>query len=80
MGAGATRWINRSIQGGSASDGSFLFFGHTADFPFESGDGVFKVSTRISDGQLQYLENWPVASAINGALELDGLAMPGKQG
>lgn len=74
---GTQRWIDRAIQGGRADNGSLLFFGHMADFPFDQGQGVLRSSVDISNGQLAFLPNWPTATGINGTMELDGLTVTG---
>ena len=70
----AAQWLDSAITAGAAADGSLLFFGHLAEFPFEQGQGVFKGDVEIRDGELDYLSGWPRASAINGKLYLDGLS------
>lgn len=73
----ATRWVDNAITGGSGADGSLLFFGHLADFPFKDGQGVFRGDVDIRDGELAYLSGWPQATDINGTLQLNGLSLVG---
>ncbi len=73
----AADWIDSSITAGSASEGSLLFFGHLADFPFNEGEGVLRATVDLSDAQLSFLPDWPAARQINGKLELDGLKLTG---
>jgi len=70
----AAQWLDSAIAAGAAADGSLLFFGHLAEFPFEQGQGVFKGDVEIRDGELEFLSDWPRATAINGKLYLDGLS------
>lgn len=77
MGPGLTRWLDRAVEGGVARNGSLLFFGRLSDFPFDEGEGVFRSSVDIEQGRLAYLSNWPVASDIEGKLELNGLMLTG---
>lgn len=74
---GTTRWIDRAIEAGRAEDGSLLFFGHLSEFPFIEDQGVFRSSVNIKDGQLAFLPSWPVATAIDGTLEVDRLTITG---
>lgn len=78
LSAAASRWIDRSIKSGSARQGSLLFSGHVADFPFSEGEGVFNASAQINDGVLEFLPTWPAVNNINGKLEFDGLSLTGK--
>ncbi len=70
-----TSWVDSAIQQGTATDGTLLFFGHLSEFPFEEGDGVFRASVDINDGQLAFLPLWPTLNGINGTLELNGLTV-----
>ncbi|NND93097.1 MAG: TIGR02099 family protein [Granulosicoccus sp.] len=74
---GFSRWMDRAVESGSASDGSALFFGRLADFPFHDGDGVFRASVDIDQGTLAYLPNWPAFEDIDGTLELNALMLTG---
>jgi len=78
MGAGLQNWFDRAIEGGSASNGNLLFFGNTDEFPFREGEGVFRSSVELHDGQLSFLPDWPTARDINGTVELDGLTLEGR--
>lgn len=77
MGLGLQKWFDRAIEGGSASNGNLLFFGNIADFPFREGEGVFRGSMELSDGQLSFLPGWPTVENINGTVELNGLSLQG---
>lgn len=72
-----TRWINRAFQGGEATDGSFLLFGHLADFPFDDGEGVFQAEVSVVNGELSFDPSWPTASQIIADISLDGLTVSG---
>jgi len=75
---GFSQWIDNAIQGGTATNGSMLFFGRLAEFPFEEGEGVFKASVDIGAGQVAFLPAWPTATGISGTLEVNGLALKGR--
>jgi len=75
---GLAQWIDSAIQGGTATNGSMLFFGKMAEFPFEEGEGVFKSSVDIDAGQVAFLPAWPAATDISGTLEVNGLALKGR--
>ena len=71
-------WIEEALVAGKATDGSLLFFGNPADFPFSDGEGVFRANVEIKQGELAFLPDWPVAKNINGNLELDGFTLSGQ--
>ncbi|MFK7891972.1 MAG: YhdP family protein [Granulosicoccus sp.] len=73
----ALRWIDRAILGGSVSDGTLLFFGKPSEFPFTDGEGVFKSTLRVRDGQLSFLPNWPTARSVNATLDINQLRVTG---
>jgi len=72
-----TRWANEAVNSGSVSDGSMLVFGHLSDFPYDSGEGVFRVNARVNDGHLRFLKEWPEVFNINGDFKLNGLTLSG---
>ena len=77
MSPAATSWFDDAITGGAGADGSLLFFGHLADFPFDDGQGVFNADVDIRNASLAFLPDWPQATNINGTLQLNGLSLVG---
>jgi len=75
LGRATTDWFERAFRAGTASEGQLLLFGRVADFPFESGEGVFRADARIDDLALDWLEDWPAASELTGRLSVDGAAI-----
>ncbi|MFK7855569.1 MAG: YhdP family protein [Granulosicoccus sp.] len=75
---GTISWLDRAIEAGSAENGSLLFFGNVADFPFDQGEGVFRASVDVRDGQLAFLRTWPSVSGMDSKLELSGLSLSGR--
>ena len=72
-----SRWLERFLQGGRATDGEMLLFGRLGDFPFDNGEGVFKVGFDLQDGTLAFLPGWPTATAVAGRVEFDGTSLDG---
>jgi len=70
-----SQWIDASIKSGVASNGSLLFFGNVADFPFQAGEGVLNASVNIEQGEMQFLPGWPLATNIEGTIDLNGLSV-----
>ncbi|MCC5856770.1 MAG: TIGR02099 family protein [Ectothiorhodospiraceae bacterium] len=61
-------WLDRAIAGGTAPRADVIFFGHARDFPFEGGQGVFRVEADARDVTLDYWPGWPAVEALNGRL------------
>jgi len=71
-------WFDRAVKDGEIEDGTVLFFGKLSDFPFDSGQGVFRTTAKVRDGELAFLPNWPVASDVNGEFLIDGATLTGR--
>lgn len=80
MAPSSIRWLDRAIESGQAKNGSLLFFGNLSEFPFDDGEGVFRASVDIEQGQLSFLPTWPSVEGINSTLELSGLTLTGQAG
>ncbi len=61
-------WLDRAIAGGTAPRADVIFFGHARDFPFEGGEGVFRVEADARDVTLDYWPDWPAVEALDGRL------------
>ncbi len=71
----ATSWLDRSIVGGTISNGIFTFNGRVDQFPFDHGDGRFDVRFDVRDGILDYAEGWPRIEAIEADIHFSGRRM-----
>ncbi len=65
-------WLDRSLVGGLARQGKVLWHGRVNRFPFEGSDGRFEVEAVLKDAELNYMQDWPPASDINGRLIFSG--------
>jgi uncharacterized protein (TIGR02099 family) len=63
------RWLDRSLGGGRLEHAEVSFFGPVESFPFDGGEGQFRVLADIRNGTLDYLEDWPIAQDFEGELE-----------
>lgn len=70
-------WLELAVESGSINDGSLLFFGNVSDFPFASGEGVFRASAKVQNGQLAFNSKWPAAKNINGTFDVNGTTLRG---
>ena len=53
------QWLSDALVSGYARRGTTRFNGAVADFPFENGEGVFRIDARLEDTVLQYRPEWP---------------------
>lgn len=60
LGKDTLDWLDRSILKAHGEDINIVIKGYLDDFPYrDSRSGEFKVSARITDGVLDYAEDWP---------------------
>lgn len=62
-------WLDRALLGGQLRDIQVSFFGALAEFPFNDGEGQFRVTADARDGEIEYARGWPVASGLAGEIE-----------
>lgn len=72
-----TDWLRNSIKGGRVPEGRFVMQGRLEDFPYEKPDepGVFEIDFRVAEGVLDYADDWPNITGINGKLHFEGRSM-----
>ena len=70
-------WIDRAILGGQFRDIRLSFFGPVASFPFFDGDGQLRVIADVLDGEVEFADGWPIASELEGELELLNASLHG---
>ena len=73
----AQTWFQSALKGGTARNGSLLFFGRPSEFPFDEGEGVFRAGMDIENGAVEFKSDWPVISNVSGRLTFNGLRMTG---
>jgi uncharacterized protein (TIGR02099 family) len=62
-------WLEQAVQGGRARDIELTFFGPLAAFPFDGGEGQFRVTADVEDGELRFINDWPPAEGLDGRIE-----------
>jgi uncharacterized protein (TIGR02099 family) len=62
-------WLDRALAGGHVDGATLTFFGPLNAFPFDAGEGQFRVVADVRDGILDYAEDWPRAEDFNGEIE-----------
>ena len=68
-------WFRASLTKGSLEDVSLKINGDLKKFPFPDGAGVFRMTARVSGGDLRYAGDWPPIRNMSGRLVLDGRRM-----
>jgi uncharacterized protein (TIGR02099 family) len=72
----ARDWLQSSLTGGRALDTRLTLKGNLARFPFRnSRDGIFRVTAKMADGQLDYAPGWPKIEGVSGELTFEGAGM-----
>ncbi|HEX6993881.1 MAG TPA: YhdP family protein [Gammaproteobacteria bacterium] len=62
-------WLDDSIQGGRVTSAALEFVGPLRAFPFDGGEGRFRVAANIEDAILGYAREWPRAENLDGVIE-----------
>ena len=75
IGDNTVNWVKRGVVGGRSDDVRFELKGDLARFPFEGGDGVFRVDAQVRDAVIDYVPGWPRIEGIAGRLLFQGKAM-----
>ncbi|MGB4812558.1 MAG: YhdP family protein [Methylophilaceae bacterium] len=76
-------WLDSSILSGRAEDINLTVKGRLADFPFVNKQnntlnpklGLFRVTAKISNGDLEFGKNWPIIKGIGLGLLFEGKRM-----
>jgi len=62
-------WLDRAIIQGRVPEAEIAFFGPINAFPFDNGEGQLRARFSVEDGRLAYVDDWPIAEAIEGEVE-----------
>jgi uncharacterized protein (TIGR02099 family) len=68
-------WLERSIKSGRATGADIEIRGPMREFPFDRGEGVFRIAVELQDGVLDYAPGWPPVEELEGELVFDGVSM-----
>ncbi|MGB5344634.1 MAG: YhdP family protein [Woeseia sp.] len=64
-------WLQSALIGGSIPTGTTRFSGAIDLFPFDNGEGVFRIEATLADARLLYSDRWPVVENLNLDLVVD---------
>lgn len=62
-------WLDDSIQGGRITSAELEFVGPLRAFPFDGGEGTFRVTADVENAVLGYARDWPRAENLDGVIE-----------
>lgn len=65
------RWLQNALQAGSIPVGTTRLSGALDRFPFDDGDGIFRIQARLEDARLRYSGQWPDAEIDSMDLVVD---------
>jgi uncharacterized protein (TIGR02099 family) len=68
-------WMKRSVLGGKLSSAKAIFRGYLSEFPFDNGNGRFKLIADTSNATLDYSNVWPPIDNIDAEIIIDGREM-----
>ena len=59
---GLYRWLSSALVSGYVTRGTTRFNGPLDAFPFDNGEGSFRVDAKLEDATLKYAATWPAAN------------------
>lgn len=76
LNAEARDWVRAAITAGKGHDAQLILRGDLRQFPFRNPqEGLFRVTAKITEGELHYAPSWPVITDIHGTLLFEGARM-----
>ena len=64
-------WLDQSIITGRVPQGELVWRGPLRGFPYDEGDGQFRVEFSVEDGVLDYAPGWPRLENVNTTVVID---------
>lgn len=68
-------WVRQGVLAGRSDDVRLTLRGDLAYFPFDRGEGVFRIEAAVKDGTLRYAHDWPVIEDVGARLVFAGRKM-----
>ena len=59
------RWLDQLLTAGRVTQGKLVFYGHSNDFPFSKGNGIFQADLEATGVGLSYSPKWPRATELD---------------
>lgn len=68
-------WLSDALVAGNAPTGSMRLSGPLDKFPFDNGEGVFRIESHFEDTTLRYSDFWPEAKNMSLDVVVDGMRL-----
>ena len=68
-------WLDRAFVAGSVPRGELLWQGPLKGFPYEGGDGRFRLEFRLADAVIDYAPDWPRLENASGTVIIDRVSL-----
>ena len=68
-------WLKNGIKQGYSNDVKLTLKGDVTKFPFEPGEGVFRIEALVRDIALNYVQGWPKIDGIDAKVLFHGKEM-----
>ncbi len=75
LGEATVGWVRQGVLAGRSDDTRLVLRGDLARFPFDSGDGLFRVEAHIKDATIRYVPGWPVIEDLDARMVFAGRSM-----
>ena len=75
IGDHTVNWVKQGVVAGDSDDVRLTLKGDLARFPFDQGDGVFRVDAQVKDAVIDYVPGWPRIEDIQARLLFHGKIM-----
>jgi len=72
---GLYRWLSAALVDGNAPRGSTQLSGPMDKFPFDNGEGIFRIEGRLENTTLRYSDKWPDAKNMTLDVVVDGMKL-----
>lgn len=68
-------WLERAVVAGRVPVAEGVFRGPLQAFPFDEGEGQFRISMHLEQGTLDYADGWPPVEDLDAEVVFDGASL-----
>lgn len=72
-------WLERSIVAGRVTGAQLQLSGALHEFPYDHGEGVFRIVADCEEGILDYAKGWPRIEDVTAQIVFDGMSLEVKR-
>jgi uncharacterized protein (TIGR02099 family) len=69
------KWLSRAIVAGDFTGGELKFRGALREFPYDQGEGVFRIDFDVVNGEFDYAPGWPRIKDMSANIIFDGVSL-----